>query len=213
MAATLLQWQGWCSTGLAPPPNPVGSQESTSRVRRPPFRGLGALAVPGRARGVTGLTPAALHRTLPQWRGWAPPWGVGAAAPGREPRAHDGAVLRRQGVKCPSTGPAHACGAPVSVAGPGRGRSGPSSEAGLARGGARPRAGRDRSREGSPLERGGTRSRRGLPLERGGARSRRRCTLGRGGVCSRGLVVGLSWRGLRSPAAWATSCMVSPLHG
>jgi hypothetical protein len=39
-AATPLQRQGWRSTGLAPPPNPVGSQESESRVRRPPFEGL-----------------------------------------------------------------------------------------------------------------------------------------------------------------------------
>jgi hypothetical protein len=132
--ATPLQWRGWQSTGLPPPPNPVGSQESTSMVRRPPFRGLGTLAVPGRARGVTGLTPAVLHRTLPQWRGWAPPWGVGAAALGCEPRAHDGAVLRRQGVKCPCTEPAHACGAPASVAGPSRGRGVPSSEAKPARG-------------------------------------------------------------------------------
>jgi hypothetical protein len=38
-AATPLQWKGWQSTGLAPPPNPVGSQESESRLRRPPFEG------------------------------------------------------------------------------------------------------------------------------------------------------------------------------
>jgi hypothetical protein len=38
-AATPLQWRGWQSTGLALPPNPVGSQESESRVRRPPFEG------------------------------------------------------------------------------------------------------------------------------------------------------------------------------
>jgi hypothetical protein len=88
----LLQWQGWRSTGLAPPPNPVGSQESESRVKPAPFRGLGASAVLEQAHGVTGLTPAALHSPFPQWWGWAPPWGVGAAAPGREPRAHDGAV-------------------------------------------------------------------------------------------------------------------------
>jgi hypothetical protein len=62
----LLQWQGWRSTGLAPPPNPVGSQESESRVQPPPLRGLGALAVLEQARGVKGLTPAALHSPSPQ---------------------------------------------------------------------------------------------------------------------------------------------------
>jgi hypothetical protein len=93
-AATPLQWQGWQSTGLEPPPNPVGSQESESRVKPAPFRGLGASTVLGQAHGVTGLTPAALHSSFPQWRGWAPPWGVGAAAPGCEPRAHDGAISK-----------------------------------------------------------------------------------------------------------------------
>jgi hypothetical protein len=65
-AATLLQWQGWCSTGLAPPPNPVGSQESESRVQTAPLRGFGALAVLEQAHDVTGLTPAALHSLSPQ---------------------------------------------------------------------------------------------------------------------------------------------------
>jgi hypothetical protein len=32
--------------GLAPPPNPARSQESRSRVRPAPLRGLGALAIP-----------------------------------------------------------------------------------------------------------------------------------------------------------------------
>jgi hypothetical protein len=61
-----LQWQGWRPTGLALPPNPVGSQESKSRVQPAPLRGLGALAVLEQARGVTGLTPAALHSPSPQ---------------------------------------------------------------------------------------------------------------------------------------------------
>jgi hypothetical protein len=38
-AATPLQWQGWRSTGLAPPPNPVGSQENESRVKPALFEG------------------------------------------------------------------------------------------------------------------------------------------------------------------------------
>jgi hypothetical protein len=134
----LLQWPGWRSTGLALPPNPVGSRESESRVRPDPLRGPGALAVLEQARGVTGLTPAAVHSPSPQWWGWAPPWGVGAAAQGREPRAHDGAVPLCQGVKCPCTG----AGARVRGA--------------LERGGPRPRAGRT-------LERGGTRSRGSEP--------------------------------------------------
>jgi hypothetical protein len=62
----LLQRQGWRFTDLAPPPNPVGSQESKSRVQLAPLRGLGALAVLEQAHGVTGLTPAALHSPFPQ---------------------------------------------------------------------------------------------------------------------------------------------------
>jgi hypothetical protein len=123
------------------------------------------LAVLGRAHGVTVLTPAALHSPFPQWRGWAPPWGVGAVAPGCEPRVHDGAVLRRQVVKCPCTG----TGARV------RGT--------LERGGPRPRAGRT-------LERGGTRSREVLPLERGEARPKGARILERGGARSRGSLSG-----------------------
>jgi hypothetical protein len=184
-----------------------------SRVRPAPFRGSGALAVQRRAHGVTGLTPAVPHSPSHSGGDGLLPWGVGAAAPGREPRAHDGAVLRRQGVKCPSTGPAHACGAPVIVAGPGRGRSGPSSEAGLARGGARPRAGRDRSREGPPLERGGTCSRRELPLERGGARSRRSMPSGEAEPARGVFLGGPPWWAsevlLHGPyPAWLVSCMV-----
>jgi hypothetical protein len=58
--------QGWRPTGLAPPPNPVGSQESKSRVQPVPLRGLGALVVLEQAHGVTGLTLAALHSPSPQ---------------------------------------------------------------------------------------------------------------------------------------------------
>jgi hypothetical protein len=60
------QWRGWHPTGLAPPPNPARSQESKSRVQPAPLRGLGALAVPEQAAGVTGLALAALHSPPPQ---------------------------------------------------------------------------------------------------------------------------------------------------
>jgi hypothetical protein len=79
------QWRGWRPTGLAPPPNPARSQESKSRVQPAPLRGLGALAVPEQAAGVTGLAPAALHSPptvmgmgslLGSWCG-----GTGARAP------------------------------------------------------------------------------------------------------------------------------------
>jgi hypothetical protein len=84
--------QGWRPTGLAPPPNPARSQESKSRVRPAPLRGLGASAVPEQAARHHGTGTGHAAQFLPQWRGWAPSWGVGAAAPGREPQAHDGAA-------------------------------------------------------------------------------------------------------------------------
>jgi hypothetical protein len=162
----LLQWQGWRSTGLAPPPYPVGSQESESRVKPAPFRGLGVSAILGQVHGVTGLTPAALQ---------VPPHSDGdGLLPGELVRRHRGASPRRmmapsrrcQGVKCPCTGAgARVRGAierggprsragrtlgrggtcsrgsePSSEAEPARGKCCPSNGAESARGGARPRA-------------------------------------------------------------------------
>jgi hypothetical protein len=133
-----LQWPGWRSTGLAPPPNPAGSRESESRVRPAPLRGSGALAVLEQARGVTGLTPAALHSPSHS--------GGDGLLPGELVRRHRGTSPGRmmapsrqcRGVKCPCTG----AGACVRGA--------------LERGGPRPRAGRT-------LERGGTCSRGSEP--------------------------------------------------
>jgi hypothetical protein len=135
----LQQWQGWISTGLAPSPNPARSQESKSRVRPAPLRGLGALAVPERAARRHGTGTDHTAQCFPQWRGWDPSWGVGAAVPGREPQAHDGAAPA--GVRVLNARvreQAHACRAPSSEADPVRGRSGPSTEAESARGGSGP---------------------------------------------------------------------------
>jgi hypothetical protein len=145
----LLQWPGWRSTGLAPPPNSVGSRESESRVRPAPLRGSGALAVLGQARGVTGLTPAALHSPSHS--------GGDGLLPGELVRRHRGvspglmmAPSRQcQGIKCPCTG----AGARVRGA--------------LERGGPQPRAGRT-------LEWGGTRS-RGSEASSGAEPARGKC--------------------------------------
>jgi hypothetical protein len=99
------QWQGWRPTGLAPPPNPVRSQESQSRVQPAPLRGLGALAVPEQAtrRHGTGTGCAAL----------SPPHSDGdRLPPGELVRRHRGASPGRmmapprrcQGIKRPRTG-------------------------------------------------------------------------------------------------------------
>jgi hypothetical protein len=149
-------------------------------VQPAPLRGLGALAVPEQAHGVTGLAPAAPHSPPP------PTHSDGdGLPPGELVRRHRGASpgrmmappCRCQGIKCPRTGAgARAWGA-------------------LERGGPRSRAGRT-------LERGRPRSREAHSLERGGAHPKEARTLERGETSSResssgppGGPPGLSWRG------------------
>jgi hypothetical protein len=78
--------------GLAPSPNPARSQESNSRVQPAPLRGLGALAVPEQAARCHETGTVRTAQCSLQWRGWAPSWEAGAAVPGREPQANDGAA-------------------------------------------------------------------------------------------------------------------------
>jgi hypothetical protein len=66
-------------------------------VRPAPLRGLGVLAVPEQAARRHGTGTGHAAQSSAQWRGWVPSWGVGAAAPGREPRAHDGSALLLSG--------------------------------------------------------------------------------------------------------------------
>jgi hypothetical protein len=91
------QWRGWRPTGLAPLPNPARSQESKSRVWPAPLRGLGTLAIPEQAARRHGTGAGHAAQFLLQWRKWDPSWGVGSAAPGREPQVHDGAALPLSG--------------------------------------------------------------------------------------------------------------------
>jgi hypothetical protein len=129
------QWQGWRSTGLAPPHNPVRSQESKSRVQPARLRGLGALAVPEQV--------ARRHGTGTGRAAQSPPHsGRDGLPPGELVRRHRGASPGRmmapprrcQGIKCPRTG------------------AGARARSALERGGPRSRAGRT-------LERGVTCSR------------------------------------------------------
>jgi hypothetical protein len=145
-----------------PPPNPVRSQESRSRVQPAPLRGLGALAVPEQVarRHGTGTGRAAQS---------PPPHSDGDGLPlGELVRRHWGAFPGRmmapsrrcQGIQCLRAG----AGARVRGA--------------LERGGLRSRAART-------LKRGGPRSREAHPLDRGGARPREVRTPERGETCSR----------------------------
>jgi hypothetical protein len=69
-----------------------GHKKADRGCGRPPSEGSARQPYQSRRRGVTGLALATPHSPPPQWWGWAPSWGVGAAAPGREPQAHDGAA-------------------------------------------------------------------------------------------------------------------------
>jgi hypothetical protein len=100
------QWQGWRPTGLAPPPNPAGSQESKSRERPAHLRGLNVLAVPEQAARRHGTGTGRAAQSPP------PHSGGDGLPPGELVRRHRGASPRRmmvpprrcQGVKCPRTG-------------------------------------------------------------------------------------------------------------
>jgi hypothetical protein len=165
-------------------------------VQPAPLRGLGALAVPEQAVGVTGLAPAALHSPPHSDGDGLPPgelvWRYRGACPGRMM-----APSRRcQGVKCPCTG----AGARVRGA--------------LERGGPRLRAGRTLERgraysrgSGSSSEAEPARGRM-HPLERDGARPREACIVERGGACSRGSLRGPPWWAAEVPAVWVVPCMV-----
>jgi hypothetical protein len=162
-------------------------------VHPAPLRGSGALAVLEQARGVTGLTPAALHSPSHS--------GGDGLLPGELVWRHRGTSLGRmmapshrcQALNARVRGPAHAWGAPSSVADPGRGRDVPSSEAEPARGGVSPRAGRS-PLEGSAAPRTGRSPPEGARvLERGGACfegiSKRAALMGRRGPCGVGRVL------------------------
>jgi hypothetical protein len=82
------------------------------------------------------------HSPFPQWRGWAPPWGVGAvgvAALNACVRPRAGRTLERYATRSRGSEPSSGCGTT-------RGRIRSSNGAEPARGGVRPRARR------SPLE-------------------------------------------------------------
>jgi hypothetical protein len=166
-------------------------------VQPAPLRGFGALAVSEQAARCHGTGTGHAAQSSPQWRGWAPSWGVGAAAPGREPQAHDGAAppfVRALNARVREQ--ARACGAPSSKTGPVRGRSGPSSEAEPARGKRTPsngvepaRGGRTPSSEAKPA-RGDLRvGRLGGPLGASAAWAVS-CTVKRGVF---GFVAGFKW--------------------
>jgi hypothetical protein len=178
------QWQGWRPTGPAPPPKPVRSQERKSRVRLAPLRGLSVLAVPEQAarRHGTG-TDRAAQSPPPHWWGWAPSWGVGAAAPGREPWAHDGAAPPMSGHLMPAygSGRVHA-ERPRAKRTPSEGRADPRARRSPLEGGAPPRTGR------SPPE--------------GGAHPRARRSL------FEGAFEWAAWWAAGAFVAWAMSCVV-----
>jgi hypothetical protein len=77
---------GMALAGLTPPPNPARSQESRSRVRPAPLRGLRALAVPEQAarRHGTGTGHTAQSPTVAGMGSLLGSWcdGTGAQAPG-----------------------------------------------------------------------------------------------------------------------------------